>query len=191
MRRMTRTATAVTTAMAVVALLAGAASASVGAAKSKEVSAEKYAKAVCGAYNSTNSGYEDLSSGYQALPVDDPATFQSDAAALADEFVATIEQQIAKLKKIYPDAEDGKKVGKLFVADLQTYIDKVEEATTKFRAADASGVAFQGDVIQFETALQILDVGASDPFREVDDQDLIGAFDDEKSCAEVVQVFGG
>lgn len=191
MRRMTRTATAVATAVAAVALLAGTASASVGAAKSKEVSAEKYAKTVCGAYNKTNTGYEDLTTGYQALPVDDVATFQTDAAALADEFVATIEAQIAKLKKVYPDAEDGKKVAKLFVADLQTYVDKVEEATTKFRAADASGVAFQADVIQFETAMRILDVGASDPFREVSDQDLIGAFDDEKSCAEVVQVFGG
>jgi hypothetical protein len=40
-------------------------------------------------------------------------------------------------------------------------------------------------------AINLLDTKTSDPFTKVTDQDVIGAFDDERSCDEVVTIIGG
>ena len=70
-------------------------------------------------------------------------------------------------------------------------LDEVQSAVDDFEAADPNDVAFVGDVTTFEVAFNVLSTTLSDPFSEVDDQDLLKAFDKEKSCKDVVTIFGG
>ena len=76
----------------------------------------------------------------------------------------------------------------MFVSFASDAGDEVRRAVGTYRAADPNGVAFQGDVITFQTALNIGDAKIGDPFTKVKDQELLGAFDREKSCKDVVQV---
>jgi hypothetical protein len=94
------------------------------------------------------------------------------------------------LKKSYPDVDDGKKVAKLFIANVAELREEVSTAVDAFTAADPASPAFVGDVTQFEVAFNVLSAQLSDPFSEVDDQDLLKAFDEQKKCEDVVTVFG-
>jgi hypothetical protein len=167
-----------------------AASASV-TSKQKQVSVEKYAKTVCRGYLTVTDRYSEFTDSYNAITNDDPAAFQTEAVALADSLIADVTATQTKLKKNYPDIDDGKVVGKLFVSNIEEILTEVSDARDKFQAADASGVAFVADVSVFEVALNVLSVKLSDPFSEVDDQDLLKAFKDEKSCKDVVTIYGG
>jgi len=180
-------------AVTVMVPLAGmsAVGASVAAAKQKPVSESKYAKVLCGTYNSViGEDLDAFTTAYTSAPSDDPVAFQTAAVTAANEFLAQIAKRKAKLAKIYPDVDDGKKIAKIMAGDLSKVKSKVSDALAKFQAADANGVAFQADVTQFEVALQLLGVDTTD-LSKVTDQDVIGAIDDEKRCQEIFPVVGG
>jgi hypothetical protein len=160
-----------------------------GPAAAKKVSPEKYAKTLCSTLDGLLDSTTELVDAYNALPVDDSATFQTQAVELANTFIADLEAAEAKLKKVTPDVSGGKKISKSFVEYLSGQTAEVQTAVDTFAAADANGVAFAADVATFEVAVQTLGVTASDPFSEVTNQDLLQAFDGEKSCDDIVTVF--
>jgi hypothetical protein len=117
--------------------------------------------------------------------------FQTEVGTLTTGLLADIAALEAKVKKVYPDVDDGKKITKLFVKNFTEIRGQITSALKKFKAADPNGVAFQADVSTFEVAVNLLDTKTSDPFSKIDDQDLLGALDKEKSCSEVVTIYGG
>jgi hypothetical protein len=170
--------------------LAGVAAGASVSAKQKPVSEAKYARSVCSAYTNLIQEIEDYTTSYKATS-NEPVQFQTEVVALTNDLVAKITLDQAKVKKVYPDVDDGKKIAKLFANNLAEIKSEISGALAKFQAADANGVAFQADVAQFEVAINLLSVKTSDPFSKVTDQDVIGAFDDEKACKTVVNVYGG
>lgn len=161
-----------------------------GTAAAKTVPDGKYVKSVCNGVHKVKNAFGKTVDGYNALETTAPVAFQTQAATLVDGLIATIKKSEAKLKKVSP-ADGGKKVTKLFDAYFKAFTTKLGDAVTKFHAADPNGVAFQGDVIQLQVAINIVTVGVEDPFSKVKDHDLLQAFHDEKSCSDVVTVFGG
>jgi hypothetical protein len=180
----------VAVATSVVVVVGGTAGASVGA-KAKKVSPEKYAKNLCGVYGDVTDRLNKWVEDYNAISSDDPVAFHTEAVAGANELIDDITALQKKLKKKYPDVDGGKKVNKLFVDHIDELLDEVNGAVDKFEAADPNDVAFVGDVTTFEVAFNVLSTTLSDPFSDVDDQDLLKAFDGEKSCKDVVTIFGG
>ena len=158
--------------------------------KAKKVSTTKYAKTVCGSYTTLADAIDGFVDEYNGITNEDPAAFQSETLTIANGLLDDITKQQKKLKKSYPDIDDGKKVSKLFIANVGELKSEVSGAVDKFSAADPTSPAFVGDVTQFEVAFNVLSAKLSDPFSEVDDQDLLKAFDDTKSCEDVVTVFG-
>jgi hypothetical protein len=168
----------------------GVATASV-AAKSREVSAEKYAKTMCTTYNKlladTNQFAEDLG----ASPQSDPAALQANVRSLADALMVKLKAAEKKLKSVYPDVDGGKKISKQFAknaVELQTIIG---DAVDKFTAADPTSPAFSADVTVLGVALTTLGTQLTDVTTGIDNQDFIGAVGDEKSCKEIFPVTGG
>ena len=182
-------------ALRIVAVVAAASITTVGTAAvagAKEVSTTKYAKVVCGTYASVDDKLTAFKDAYNALPSADPAGFQTQAVALTNTLLDDVGTLKAKLKKVSPNVDDGKTITKLFVKNLNEFDSEVTKALATFQAADASGAAFTGDIATFESAVNVvLDDKTSDPFTKVKDQDVIGAFGDEKSCKAVVTVIGG
>jgi hypothetical protein len=164
----------------------------IAVAKPTEVSTKKYAKTVCGVYTDIPKNIEDFTSAYNTAPTSDPTAFQTSAVTITSDLLDNLGQLQAKLKKVYPDVDDGKKISKIFVNDVQEYLDEISKALTKFKAADPNGAAFVGDQATFETEINVLSATTvSDPFSKVHDQDLLGALDKEKSCKKVVTIYGG
>jgi hypothetical protein len=161
-----------------------------GTAAAKTVPDGKYVKSVCSGIHKVKNAFGKTVDSYNALESTDPVAFQTKASALVDTLLATIKKSEAKLKKLAP-ADGGKKVTKLFDNYLKAFITKLTDAVTAFRAADPNGVAFQGDVTQLQVAFNIVEVGVEDPFGKVKEQGLLKAFHDEKSCSDIVTVFGG
>lgn len=161
-----------------------------GTASAKTVPDGKYVKSVCSGIHKVKDAFGKTVDDYNALEATDPVAFQTQASALVDGLVTTIKKADAKLKKLSPD-DGGKKVTKLFDAYLKAFITKLTDAVTTFRAADPNGVAFQGDVTQLQVAFNIVEVGVADPFGKIKDQGLLQAFHDQKSCSDIVTVFGG
>jgi hypothetical protein len=160
-----------------------------GPAAAKTVSPEKYAKTLCKNLGGLIDSQNELVDAYNALPIDDTATFQSQAVDLVNGFVADIEAAEAKVKKLKPDVDRGKKVAKVFNEYLTGQAAQVQAAADTFAAADANGVAFAADVAALEVAINLLGTTAGDPFGEVTNQDLLGAFDEEPACEDIVTVF--
>jgi hypothetical protein len=163
----------------------------IASAAPKEVSTEKFAKTVCGSYSKIQDRLGEFTDAYNTLPADDPTAFQTQAADLTNSLLDDASALQTKLKKVYPDVDDGKKISKLFVKNLNEINKEVSAALETFQAADPNGVAFQADITTFEVAINLLDTKTSDPFSKVTDQDVIGAFDDEESCDDVVTIIGG
>jgi hypothetical protein len=175
---------------AVAGLAVPGASASV-ASKQKQVSAEKYAKTVCGSYLKVADAVTSFDDDVTALPVDDAAAFQTQVVTRTGTLVDDVTKVQTKLKKSYPDVDGGKTFSKLFVSNMEELKTGVTDALEKFRAADATSPAFVGDISVFQSAFTVLQATLSDPFSKVDAQDLLGAFKDEKSCKKVVTIYGG
>jgi hypothetical protein len=185
-----RTARALATMVAGMLLVTvGAAGAGASLAR-KEISNEKYAKTLCTSIKGIQDEVSSTTDEYNTLDATDPAAFQTSAAALIDEVIAKVNAASKKMKKLSPE-DGGKSITKLFTAYFKELNTKLVDAVTAFKAADPNGVAFQADVIQLETAFNILDVGVTDPFGEIDEQDLLGALGDEPKCESVVTIFGG
>ena len=165
------------------------AAASAGASLAdKKVSNAKYAKTLCTTLTKISNTEEALVEDYNNLDVSDPAVFQTEAISVTNTYIDELKAGQAKLKKLQP--EGGKKVAKPFNAYFTQAVKALEEAVAEFQAADPAGVAFQADVSKFQVALQLTGTTLGDPFSDVTDQDLLGAFDDEKSCDDVVTIFG-
>lgn len=161
--------------------------ATAGVAVAKEVSNEKYAKRVCGEINGVLDNVESLDS----ADTSDPATYQTEVVAATDTLLADLNAGTAKLKKLSPE-DGGKKVTKLFNAYLTEFSTKIQDLRDEFAAADPTSPAFTGDVTIFTVGLSNAPLGIDDPFAKLSDyQDLLGAFGDEKSCEDIVTVFGG
>lgn len=157
-----------------------------GPAAAKTVSPEKYAKSLCSTLGDVFGSQDELVDAYNAVPADDSVAFQSQTVDLVNGFVADLEAGEAKLKKLTPDVKRGKKVARLFIANLDRQSAAIQAAIDTFARADPNGVTFQMDVTAFGVSL---DSPGSQPFSEVTNQDLLEAFDEEPSCEEIVTVF--
>ena len=171
--------------MTVLVPLAGSVAGAAG--KSKEVSDAKYVKIVC---TSLGGGSEAFFADLDAVPGGtDPAAYQAAAGAAAQKFADTLATAQTKLKKIFP-ADGGRSVAKIFNSYFSAYVGQLQQTVDAFAAADPNGVAFQADVAKFEAAFLTIDATVGDPFSKIDDQDLIGAFKDNKTCKSVVNIYG-
>jgi len=71
-------------------------------------------------------------------------------------------------------------------------VDGVTAAREKLAAADPGNVAFAADIAQFTAALQTLQATTGDPFSKLSsNQNLLQALKKEKTCAQIVTVYGG
>jgi hypothetical protein len=165
--------------------------AGVGAAAPRAISAKRYAKTVCGAYTDLKQKVSAFTDKYNAETSTEPVAFQTEVGTLTQGLLDDIATLEGKVKKVYPDVDQGKKITKLFVKNFNEINAQISAALKKFKAADPNGVAFQADVSTFEVAVNLLDTKTSDPFSKIDDQDLLGALDKEKSCNEVVTIYPG
>ena len=105
--------------------------------------------------------------------------------------LASLNEARAKAAKLSP-SDGGKKVTKLFDQYFQSSVDGVTTAREKLAAADPGNVAFAADIAQFTAALQTLDATTGDPFSKLSsNQDLLRALKKEKTCAQIVSVYGG
>jgi hypothetical protein len=156
-----------------------------GTAAAKTVSPEKYAKTLC----RTLGAKDELVDGYAAIPADDSGAFQVQAVQLVNELIADLKTGRAKLRRLVPDIDGGKKTSKLFVRTLGDQIDTLQAAVDTFAVADPNGVAFAADVAQLEAVVNLLEGTTGDPFGKVRNQDLLEALDEEPSCDEIVTVF--
>jgi hypothetical protein len=175
-------------ALSVSVMLAASGTAS---AKPRAVSTKKYAKTLCTAYLGLPKAFKTFTTAYNTAPTD-PPTFQSTVVTNADDLISSIKSLEKKVKHAYPDVDGGKKITKLFVNDFQHYVDKVTSALSAFKSADPNGATFVADQAKFEAAMTVLSAAnPNDPFRKVDDQDVLNAFGKEKACDQVVTIYGG
>ena len=158
--------------------------------KARKLSNAKYVKVVCGAYVKETELEKKFADSYSAIAADDNAGLQSQAVTITNSYLDDVRALQSKMKKVYPDIDNGKKVAKLFVNHFGSLIDEIQSALEKLQAADPSNPAFAADVTQFEVALQVVGTKLTDPFSNVHDNDLLQAFHDEKSCKDVVTIFG-
>ncbi len=171
-------------------LVGGAAGASV-ATKSKKVSTEAYAKTMCNTYNRFIADVNAFVTAMGSLEIADNASFQADVGAAGAELLTALKKAETKLKGVYPDIDDGKRVSKLFAKNPVELQVAISGALTTFTAADPNGVAFQADIALLEATLATLNTKLTDVAPQITDQDLIGSIDDQKVCHERFPVTGG
>jgi hypothetical protein len=181
MRALIRGGCVAFTAAALVVSMAG-----VAAAKPKKQSTAKYAKTVCGTYSQLETDIGTFATAIGNLDPSDPAGYKTQAAAPTNTLLTTVKAAQTKLAVAYPDVSNGKKIGALLVTNA-TELDKSLSGALTTLQADSSAA---GPTV-FRVAIQVLPTKLSDPFSKVTDQDLINAFQKEKSCKNVVQVTGG
>jgi hypothetical protein len=160
--------------------------AGVAAAKPKKQSAAKYAKTVCGTYSQLETDIGNFATAIGGLDSTDPAAYTTGAAAPTNTLLATLKADEAKLAAAYPDVSNGKKIGTMLVANA-TELDKSLSAAYRALQVDSSAAG----PATFQAAMLVLPTKLSDPFSKVTDQDLINAFQKEKSCKNVVKVTSG
>jgi len=180
MRRIVRGGAAVIAGVGIVVLGAGAAS-----AKPSKQSAQKYAKTVCSTYDGLINDLTSYAGTVGGLDPTDPTAFQQGATAQTQALITKIKAAEKKLGNVYPDIDNGQKVGKL----LATNAKELDQAlTSDLQDLSTGGVA---GATQFAAGIATLSTKISDPFSKVTDQDLIHAFGKEKACKNVVQVEPG
>jgi hypothetical protein len=160
------------------------------AAAPRAVPTKRYARTVCGVYTDLKADVAAFTDEYNAGTSSDPPTFQTEVSTLTSGLLDDVTALQRRVRNVYPDVDDGKQITKLFVKNLNEVKTQISRALEKFQAADPNGVAFQADVSTFEVAVSLLDTKTSDPFSKIDDQDVLSALNQEKSCQEVVTVYG-
>ncbi len=181
------------TAVVVIGLMGASGAGASVAAKSKKLSAAKYAKTMCSTYN----GVVDELGAFAKDVTDasntqtDPAAFQAEVSTLAEGFLATMAKDERKLKQIYPDVDDGKKIAKQFAKNPGEIKQLVGDAVDELLAADPTSPAFSANVTVFGVTLQTMVNQLTDVTTGIDDQDFIEAVGDEKQCHEIFPVTGG
>ena len=177
--------------LACLMVTAGAAGAVVGQ-KAKKQTVAKYAKTVCGSYTTLTDKVQGFIDDYGKQPSEDPAGIQDETVSLGNGLLDDIAVLEKKLKKAYPDVDGGKKISKSFSSNMGDLHSKIKEQVDKLAAADPNNAAFVGDIATFEAQFNVIAAtsNVNDPFSKLKDQDLLKAFDKEKSCKDVVTVFG-
>jgi hypothetical protein len=160
-----------------------------GVAAPQSVSAKRYAKTVCSAYADLKQKQSGFTDKYNAETSSEPAAFQTDVGTLTQGLIDDIATLQGKVKKVYPDVDDGKRITKLFVKNFDEIKARISAALEKLRAADPQATTFQEDIATFEASVAVLTTKTSDPFSKIDDQDLLTALDKEKSCDSVVTIY--
>jgi hypothetical protein len=162
-----------------------------GVASAKTVPDSKYSKVLCKSFKANADSVKQLVTAYNALPVDNPAAFQTSAAGLIDKVIATVQANQKKLKKLSPQ-DGGKQVTKILDKYFTSFSKNLTDAVTKFRAADPTGVAFQADVTQLQVAINLLDVQTMFPTSDLNAannaSNLASAIDKEKSCKGIINI---
>ena len=151
-------------------------------------SPDEYAATLCGTLLDLTDQQTELVDAYNVLPADDPAVFQADALALVDDFIADLGVAGTELGDVTPDVDDGEDIQQIFTDYIDETTAEVQAARDTLAAGDPNDPAFIGTVTQFEVAINILATTLSDPFAEIDDQDLLTAFDEEPTCEDIVLV---
>jgi hypothetical protein len=185
-----RTSTRIGLGGAVATLLLLLGTAVTATAAPRAVSTKRYAKTVCGVYTDLKEQVSSFTDEYNAGTSSDPATFQTEVGTLTTGLLDDIAALQTRVRNVYPDVDDGKQITKLFVKNFNEIKTQISQALEKFQAADPNGVAFQADVSTFEVAVNLLDTKTSDPFSKIDDQDVLTALDGQKSCSDVVTIYG-
>jgi hypothetical protein len=158
-----------------------------GVAGAKTVSDKKYAKSICGAITGVSNTIDQI----QPPNTGDPAAAQAQILASTDQVLASLNEAKAKAANLSP-SDGGKKVTKLFDQYFQSTVDGFTAARQKLAAADPGNVAFAADIAQFTAALQTIQATTGDPFSKLSsNQDLLKALKKEKTCAQIVKVYGG
>ena len=121
----------------------------------------------------------------------DPAAFQAEVSTFADDFLAEMTKDERKLKRIYPDVDDGKKIAKQFSKSPGEIKKLVGDAVDELLAADPTSPAFSASVTVFSVTLQTMVNQLTDVTSGIDDQDFIEAVGDQKECHEIFPVTGG
>lgn len=180
-------------AISVVGAMSAASAGATVATKTKKVSADKYAKTMCTTYNKIIADLGDFAdelSGSSSSETD-PAAFQALVEAAAEDFLGKVAAGERKLKRIYPDVDGGKKIGKQFLKNPVEVQQLVGDAVDEFLAADPTSPAFSASVTVFGVTLQTLETRLTDVTTGIDDQDFIEAVGDQKQCHEIFPVTGG
>jgi hypothetical protein len=159
--------------------------AGVAAAKPTKQSASKYAKTVCGAYQTLLNDITSFGTAISGLDPTDPTAFQATATTQTNALLADIKTAEKKLSAAYPDVSNGQKVGKLLATNATELDTLLTGAQSQLAAGGIAGAT------QFTVAIQTLSSKLSDPFSKVTDQGLIHALGKEKLCKNVVQVEPG
>lgn len=159
--------------------------AGVAAAKPKKQSAAKYAKTVCGTYQTLLNDITSFGTAIAALDPTDPTGFQASATTQTNTLIGEIKAAEKTLSGAYPDISNGTKVGKLLATNATELDSLLTSAQSQLAAGGIAGAT------QFTVAIQTLSTKLSDPFSKVTDQGLINAFQKEKSCKNVVTVTPG
>jgi hypothetical protein len=159
--------------------------AGVAAARPQKQSTSKYAKTVCGTYQGLLNDITGYGTAIGNLDPTDPTGFQTSATTQTTALINQIKVAEKKLSNAYPDISNGQKVGKL----LATNASELDTLLTSAEAQLAQGGI--AGATQFTASIATLSTKLSDPFSKVTDQDLINAFQKEKTCKNVVQVEPG
>ena len=162
-------------------------------AKTKKLSAEKYAKSMCTTYNTV---IDELGAFAKQITTSsasqtDPAAFQAEVSTFADEFLAALAKDEQKLKRIYPDVDGGKKIAKQFSKNPTELKKLVGDAVDTFLAADPTSPAFSASVTVFSVTLSTMVNQLTDVTTGIDDQDFINAVGGQKACHKIFPVTGG
>lgn len=166
------------------ALVLSAGIASAKSSSPKQQSVAQYAKTVCSTYQGLLNDLTTYGNGIAALDPTDPAAFTTSATTQTDALLTTVKAAEKTLTAAYPDISDGQKTGKLLATNANQLNSLLTAAEQTLTTGGASGPT------EFTVAIQTLSTKLSDPFSKVTDQTLIGAFQKQKICKNIVQVVG-
>jgi hypothetical protein len=169
-------------AVAVAGVVLGAVSAA--EAKPKKQSTAKYAKTVCSTYMQLLADYHSYAQGIHNLDTTDIAGFAGQATTQTNMFLAIVKAGEDRLQGAYPDVSNGKKIGTLLATNATEIDNAISDALSHLENGGVAGpAAFVANVDSLNTKI-------TDTFSKVTDQDLINAFQREKTCKKVVRVIG-
>jgi len=168
----------------VVGMVAGLVAGTAGAASAKprKQSTAKYAKTVCGVYSQLENQLTTYAGSIAALDTSDPAGYATQATALTTPLLATVKADETTLQNAYPDVNNGKKIGTLLVTNATEIDQALTGALAQLQPSNPASPTL------FMVAIETLSTKISDPFSKVTDQNLLTAFQKEKTCKSVVTV---
>jgi hypothetical protein len=170
------------------ALLVALTAAGAGALPARdEVGNRRYARQVCAEFSDVRDAENELVAAYLEVEKTDPVHVRREAIDLTGSYLDALRAAQKTLADVYP--EGGKRVARPFSRSLQQAVSAVTTALEDLENADPDDeIALAAEVATFEAALVTLGSTVKDPFSDVADLGLLGAFRDEPRCADVVTV---